>query len=225
MMMAAGYEKAAGGRNGGGENKGVSLGIDLTTFGLPVKSAAAAEWVCNGFRVVPCEPLGRKPLVAGGYAVASSNVEQVKEWWARWPDANIGVAAGRGLVALVLSTPYAVTVLKRLGLDTRFLLRSTFGYKTRKGWAFLFRSDVPVSLPADFDHLEHPVCGAVKSWRRIGFEKRSHVTALGEGGGLLVPPSRLRTFNYRFRGKSGVPSFRSLGPWGHVVPFLEGWCA
>lgn len=41
-MMVAGHEKAAGEGVGGGENKGVSLGIDLTTFGLPVKSAAAS---------------------------------------------------------------------------------------------------------------------------------------------------------------------------------------
>lgn len=45
---------------------------------------------------------GKRPLVARGLHEATTDPEQIRRWWARWPDANVGVATGSRLGAWVL---------------------------------------------------------------------------------------------------------------------------
>jgi hypothetical protein len=42
-----------------------------------------------------CHTPGKHPRLADWEANASADVATVAEWWRRWPDANIGIAAGR----------------------------------------------------------------------------------------------------------------------------------
>jgi hypothetical protein len=48
--------------------------------------------------VIPLRPGGKEPLTAHGVHDCSTDPEQIGEWWARWPDANIGLAIGDDLV-------------------------------------------------------------------------------------------------------------------------------
>jgi len=56
----------------------------------------AALRTCKlGRAVFPCEPRGKKPIVAGGRNAASKNKIDIKEFWQKdTPNANIGVATG-----------------------------------------------------------------------------------------------------------------------------------
>ena len=65
--------------------------------------AAALDLTRHGWRVFPLRPRGKEPLIEGGrgYLDATTDPEVIREWWRRWPKANIGVAcAPSGLVVL-----------------------------------------------------------------------------------------------------------------------------
>lgn len=48
----------------------------------------------GSFAVLPIEPKGKRPLTAHGVKDATRDQAQVRAWWARWPDANVGAAMG-----------------------------------------------------------------------------------------------------------------------------------
>lgn len=48
----------------------------------------------------PCKPRGKAPLTPRGHNDASTDGDQIRRWWGRWPDANIGIATGAGLAVV-----------------------------------------------------------------------------------------------------------------------------
>jgi hypothetical protein len=56
---------------------------------------AALGYLRKGLVVIPCEPKGKKPLVAWKeFEHRRPTEEEVVGWWTRWPDANIGIVTG-----------------------------------------------------------------------------------------------------------------------------------
>lgn len=56
---------------------------------------AAISWAERGWRILPCIPTGPKakaPYLSGGFHDASADPDQIKQWWAQWPDAMLGIA-------------------------------------------------------------------------------------------------------------------------------------
>src|SRR5258708_4431274 len=47
-----------------------------------------------GFAVFPCRPRGKEPITKHGFKDATRDEAQIRKWWTRWPDANIGIATG-----------------------------------------------------------------------------------------------------------------------------------
>ena len=45
-----------------------------------------------------CPKPGKHPRTERGLHEATNNPDEISEWWARWPDANIGVATGELIV-------------------------------------------------------------------------------------------------------------------------------
>jgi hypothetical protein len=67
--------------------------------------AHAAQWYAiNGMRVFPITPLKKNPPLVKWGSQASNDVEQVKAWWAKWPNANIGLVCGEIFDVIDLDT-------------------------------------------------------------------------------------------------------------------------
>ncbi len=60
--------------------------------------AHALRYALNGWPVIPLRPGGKEPLTAHGVHDCTTDPEQIGQWWAQWPDANIGLAIGDDLV-------------------------------------------------------------------------------------------------------------------------------
>lgn len=54
---------------------------------------AALEYAARGWPVFPAG-VDKQPLVETGVIAATTNPEKIREWWARWPRANIGCNVG-----------------------------------------------------------------------------------------------------------------------------------
>ena len=66
---------------------------------IPLHSRAARDCSCSHAR---CESPAKHPRTPRGLKDASSDPATVREWWRRWPDANIGILTGPESGILVL---------------------------------------------------------------------------------------------------------------------------
>lgn len=80
--------------------------------------AAAMQYAREGMAVLPvCD---KKPLTRNGLYDASADPEQIKEWWSRWPEANISIATGQAsdMVALDADCGRAIKEAVRRGIPS-----------------------------------------------------------------------------------------------------------
>jgi hypothetical protein len=54
----------------------------------------ALEYARRGLSVLPCKPSTKAPFVEGGLNSATTDPDVIRDWWARWPHAMIGVRMG-----------------------------------------------------------------------------------------------------------------------------------
>jgi hypothetical protein len=54
----------------------------------------ALKYAKRGVPVFPLKPRGKLPLTVKGFKDATTDERQIRAWWDRWPDANIGVPTG-----------------------------------------------------------------------------------------------------------------------------------
>jgi len=59
---------------------------------------AAIQYAGLGYPVLPCIPNGKAPLTKHGFKDATTNIEKIKSWWTKWPNANIAIALTDQLV-------------------------------------------------------------------------------------------------------------------------------
>ena len=57
--------------------------------------AMALDCAEKGIPVFPCNPKTKSPLNAHGHKEATTDVAQIKEWWAIFPNAMLGIATGK----------------------------------------------------------------------------------------------------------------------------------
>ena len=154
--------------------RAVRLLARLTEVPLP---GAAERLTAAGFAVFPCRSGEKRPLTAHGLLDATTDVEQVRAWWRRWPGANIGLPTG------------SISGLAILDIDRR---AAGSGYATfarllqaglADGWAGLVRT------PSGGLHAYYPAdpAGPARCWQAAGH----HVDFRGDGGYVIAPPSRV----------------------------------
>jgi putative DNA primase/helicase len=102
-----------------------------------------------GLYVFPCRPGGKEPLGAAvphGQDDATTDPATIREWWTRWPDANIGVAcAASGLYVVDVDVSDGKPGLaswqelcERHGAPTTYTVHTWSG-----GWHLYFRMPIP----------------------------------------------------------------------------------
>lgn len=132
---------------------------------------AALEYAAMGYRVFPCIPGGKAPCTQNGFLDATTNEDQIEDWWTRWPEANIGVAV-EGFYVLDLD-PGSESWLAD---DPEKALSLTCGpcqRTPRKGHHYFYR------MPEG------------SAWRRKTGKIHTGVDSLGEGGYVILAPSRI----------------------------------
>lgn len=127
--------------------------------------------------VFPCEPGGKRPLTYNGFWDASTDPRRIEAWWRRWSGANLGVPTGERSGLLVLDVdpasggPESLVVLER----SYGPLPKTTRARTGGGGVHVF-----FAYPA-----EEEVRNSVG---KLG----PGLDVRGEGGYVVVPPSRTR---------------------------------
>lgn len=151
---------------------------------------AALKYAEAQLSVIPCEPLGKRPLTAHGVKDASTDSSVIETWWKTWPGANPGIALPRDLVVLDVDEPNEFDQF----LASRSLaLPPTASVRTGKGRHLYYR------LPASVTARNLVRCFP-------GADLRSF------GGYTLAPPSihpsgARYTWESPLEALSGAPSF------------------
>lgn len=145
--------------------------------------AAALEYAGRGWPVVPlysidtdgectcgngCGNPGKHPHTEHGLKHATTDKGEISRWWARWPEANIGLLTGEtsGIVVLDIDGEEGKETLQELG----HTLPATITAETGRGWHFIFR---------------HPGGRVKSSSGEIGLK----VDVKGDASYIVAPPS------------------------------------
>jgi len=117
------------------------MGLDDWSYGA-IGQAALAPFVslaARGWRLFPCHPRDKTPLVHDWPHMATTDLGQMRAWQAQYPRCNWGIATGRtsGIWVLDVDGPSGEASL--LGLTERHgKLPSTFTVRTGKGLHLYF---------------------------------------------------------------------------------------
>jgi Bifunctional DNA primase/polymerase, N-terminal len=145
---------------------------------MPVREAALAL-AEGGTPIFPCVGKGKRPLTRTGFHDATSDGQQVREWWTRWPDANIGIPTGD--VSGIEVVDVDVT---RAGSGFPLLDRA-------QGAGLLGRELARVRTPSGGLHLYFPSVPSrpQSCWQAAA----AHIDFRGNGGYVVALPSVLAT--------------------------------
>lgn len=142
---------------------------------------AATTLARAGIPVFPCVRGGKQPLTAHGFHGATTELTQVRRWWRKAPEANIGIPTGvpSGLVVVDVD-------VHRTGDGFRaFSTAMESGFTQR--WAWMVRT------PSGGMHAYFAATAGVEQ-RNWSLPSR-HIDFRGDGGYVVAPPSRVDTGN------------------------------
>lgn len=175
---------------------------------------AALDYAGRGWRVFPlhnptsegcscqkpdCHSSGKHPRISNGLTGASSDASKIRGWWARWPDANIGVATGPGSGIFALDVDgdngqASLAALEPLPATRRSNTGRTGAHGERTGFHLYFTSPAGVNL-------------------------RSSAGRLGQGldiraaGGYVVAPPSLHASGLRYEWAGEGSTIASAPTW------------
>ena len=192
---------------------------------LPMHGIANKKCSCGA-----CERPGKHPRIKGGVHSATTDKEQIKQWWLKWPDANIGLATGSKIVVLDIDPRNGgLESLKQLEIDLG-PLPGTVKVKTGGGGyhyyfappAFPLKSDTSgkLLLPG-VDVLGHGSIAIAPTSRHVS----GHLYKFIKGRNLLkgAPLKALpELWCERLKpGAKSAPEVQSVSP-SNVGPILQG---
>jgi hypothetical protein len=129
---------------------------------------AALAYARHGWPVFPVRARAKTPLTVHGLHDATTDPEQIRAWWTRWPDANIGVRTGDIFDVLDVDGDEGETEGARLFGDEDVELPPGPAALTPSGYVHLYFAPTGLGNRARF---------------RPGLDWRGH------GGYVVVPPS------------------------------------
>lgn len=158
---------------------------------------AALAWAAAGWRVFPCSPQTKRPLLkkqggqdgTGWKAQATCDAATLRGWWSKWPAALIGVPMGaNGPDVATLGEHLVIDFDPRVDADTGevfTLARLKAETETQLGCAL---PDSVVSLTqSDGVHLWLRLPPGVSIGNKGSLP--DHVDVRGQGGYVIAPPS------------------------------------
>lgn len=123
-----------------------------------------------------CSSPGKHPRTKRGFKNATSDLQQISDWWKKWPHANIGISTGLASGLIVIDVDFRHDGETSLNsLQTKF--PATFdspNVLTGNGYHFYFaypETKSPISSTTQFNGL-------------------SGIDIRGEGGYIIAPPSQ-----------------------------------
>jgi Bifunctional DNA primase/polymerase, N-terminal/NrS-1 polymerase HBD domain len=102
----------------------------------------ACPGVRDGKRMVPHQgkDVGKAPFAKGGYTAATSDPEQIRQRWGKYPDANVGVwLEGSGWAAIDADSPLASAEAHKLGM-----LQRPIRHSRHQAYLFKLPEDAPI---------------------------------------------------------------------------------
>ncbi len=136
-------------------------------------AAAAIAFARSGLAVFPLKMREKTPATPDGFKSATTDELQVRAWWQRWPDANIGIRTGResGLVVLDVDVQHGgLGALVELERERGKLPATAQTLTGGGGRHYLFR---------------HPGVEIRNSTGKLG----AGLDVRGDGGYIVAPPS------------------------------------
>ena len=161
----------------------------------------ALQLAGRGWRVFPChttlsgacscgQPCGKNagkhPRIKAWQKDATTDQAQILKWWTKWPDANIGVATGSGLVVTDLDGPAEIEKLRSIAAPHGGL-PETLVAQTARGFHIYLGGDWPTTKKVD------------------------GLLVRGTGGFVIAPPS-LHASGIRYLWAKDVP-IAPMPPW------------
>jgi predicted transcriptional regulator len=142
--------------------------------------SAALKYAERNIPVFPLRPGGKKPAIpkskgGRGYLDATTDPDQIRRWWTRWPNANIGIPTGERTGLLVLDVDAEKNGFTSLdALEKKHEpLPETTTVKTGGGGMHVY--------------LDYPTGSGIRnSTGQVG----AGLDMRGEGGYVVAPPSR-----------------------------------
>lgn len=136
----------------------------------------ALRYADMGFAVFPVMPGGKEPLTSNGCKAATTDKQQIKNWWEKWPDANIGIGTGSvsgGLVVIDLD------IDETKGLN---------GYDSLKTWQ-RENGELPETCQSITGRGGYHLFYRDSAINRCRAGLYEGVDIRGEGGYIIAPPS------------------------------------
>lgn len=102
---------------------GITRSQNSQTISKPIDMLKAALWYARrGWQIFPLRPRTKEPFGGIGVYAATTDADQIRAWWQRWPQANIGLHCGGsgilGLDADVYKESYEGTPLTQAEQET-----------------------------------------------------------------------------------------------------------
>jgi putative DNA primase/helicase len=161
------------------------------TVKTPEMLQAALDYEKNGWSVIPlstvdktgrcscpadanCQAAGKHPRLAWKeYQTRRPTPEQIREWWTKWPTANLGLATGgvSGIIVLDVDGAAGEETLRQRKLHVPATVIAKTG---GGGWHYLFK---------------HPGFSCYNFASKAGLTILPKVDFRGDGGLIVAPPS------------------------------------
>lgn len=130
---------------------------------MKTKAQAAYDYICRGIQVIPLR--GKTPMLDEGWQHLDITPQMVREWWSRWPGADIGIRLETsGLLVVDLDSEAAQREAEQLGIP------QTLAATTSSGRHYYFKA------------------GDLPPGRKIGKGSSGKIDILGKGF-VVAPPS------------------------------------